>query len=61
MGKFLQVFLAIVCILVGNVLYISTVDPVSNKINYKAKQIEITTGGDLLRADGSLIDRGFAR
>jgi len=61
MGKCLQVYLAIVCILVGNVLYISMIDPVSTKVNYNAKQIEITTGGNLLSADGSLLDRGFAR
>jgi len=37
------------------------IDPVSTKVNYNAKQIEITTGGNLLSADGSLLDRGFAR
>lgn len=60
MGK-CQVFLAVFIVLFSTAVYESMNIPVSTVVNYKAKQVEVKTGGKLLNEQGQLIDRGFAR
>lgn len=47
MGK-CQVFLAVFIVLFSTAVYESMNIPVSTVVNYKAKQVEVKTGGKLL-------------
>lgn len=61
MDKCFEVYMLLLLVLGGNVIYNSLIDPVSIEIDYNKVSIELTQKGPLLSSEGRLIETGFAR